>query len=73
MAHSNDIFTEEGFNKFQLFYIEAMMNDSSFPMVNRVRPIFENMTMAEFLTLSQKIFSADDSELTQQFFYFLIL
>ena len=71
--HSNDIFTEAGFNKFQLFYIEAIMNDSSFPMFNRVRPIFEKMSLEEFLTLTEKVLRADDYELTQQFFYFLIL
>jgi len=71
--HSNDIFTEAGFSKFQLFYIEAVMNDSSLPMLNRVRPIFEKMSLEEFITLSEKVFRADDYELTQQFFYFLIL
>ncbi len=71
--HSNDIFTEAGFNKFQLFYIEAVMNDSSLPMFNRVRPIFEKMSLEEFLALTEKVLRADDYELTQQFFYFLIL
>ncbi len=71
--HSNDIFTEAGFSKFQLFYIEAAMNDSSLPMLNRVRPIFEKMSFEEFITLTEKVFRADDYELTQQFFYFLIL
>jgi hypothetical protein len=71
--HFNDIFTEAGFSKFQLFYIEAVMNDSSLPMLNRLRPIFEKMSHEEFITLSEKIFAVDDYELTQQFFYFLIL
>ena len=71
--HSNDIFTEAGFSKFQLFYIEAAMNDSSMPMVNRIRPIFEKMSLDEFITFTGKVFRADDYELTQQFFYFLIL
>lgn len=71
--HSNDIFTEAGFSKFQLFYVEAIMNDSSFPLLNRVRPIFEKMTVEEFLTLAEKVNHADDYELSQQFFYFLIL
>lgn len=70
--HSNDIFTEAGFSKFQLFYIEAIMNDSS-PTFNRVRPIFEKMSHDEFLALTEKILNTDDYELTQQFFYFLIL
>ena len=72
-GHSNDIFTEAGFNKFQLFYVEAIMNDSSFPMLNRVKPIFEKMTLEEFNVLVNKISKADDYELYQQFFYFLIL
>jgi hypothetical protein len=72
-GHANDIFSEIGFDKFQLFYVEAIMNDSSFPMLNRVRPIFEKMTHDEFICLVEKIFKADDYELYQQFFYFLIL
>jgi len=71
--NSNDIFTEAGFSKFQLFYVEAIMNDSSFPLLNRVRPIFEKMSMEDFLNLSEKVKKADDYELSQQFFYFLIL
>lgn len=72
-GHSNDIFAEAGFSKFQLFYVEAVINDSSFDMVNRVRPIFEKMSLDEFLSFSGKVLNADDYELTQQFFYFLIL
>jgi len=72
-GHSNDIFTEAGFTKFQLFYIEAAMNDSSVPMLNRVRPIFEKMSFEEFTALTEKVFRTDDYELTQQYFYFLIL
>jgi hypothetical protein len=71
--HSNDIFTEAGFNKFQLFYVEAMMNDSSFPILNRVRDIFESMSKEEFFKLTDKAMKSDDYELSQQFFYFLIL
>jgi hypothetical protein len=72
-GHSNDIFTEAGFNKFQLFYVETIMNDSSFPMLNRVKPIFEKMTLDEFHILVDKISKTDDYELYQQFFYFMIL
>ncbi len=71
--HSNDIFTEAGFSKFQLFYVEAMMNDSSCPFINRVRPLFENMSMEEFISLTEKVIKLDDYDLSQQFFYFLIL
>jgi hypothetical protein len=71
--HSNDIFTEAGFSKFQLFYVEAMMNDSSFPLLNRVRDIFENISKEEFFKLTEKSMKSDDYELSQQFFYFLIL
>ncbi len=71
--HSNDIFTEAGFSKFQLFYVEAMMNDSSTPFLNRVRDIFENISKEEFFILTEKAMKSDDYELSQQFFYFLIL
>ena len=72
-GHSNDIFTEAGFSKFQLFYVEVMMNDSSWPFINRVRPLFEKMSIDEFITLTEKVMNVDDYDLTQQFFYFLIL
>lgn len=71
--HSNDIFSEVGFNNFQLFYVEAVINDSSFDMVNRVRPIFEKISLEEFIIFSRKVMDAGDFEMTQQFFYFLIL
>ena len=71
--HLNDIFTDAGFSKFQLFYVEAMMNDSSCPFINRIRPLFEKMSMDEFINLTEKIIKVDDYELSQQFFYFLIL
>lgn len=71
--HPNDIFIDAGFSRFQLFYIEAIMNDSSFPMVNRVKTIFENLSLDEFLGFVEKVFSVDDYEVSHQFFYFLIL
>ena len=71
--HSNDIFSEAGFSKFQLFYVEAMMHDSSSPFLNRVKDIFENISKDEFFELTEKAMKSDDYELSQQFFYFLIL
>lgn len=60
-------------SKFSVFYAEAIVNDSSLPMLNRVRPIFEKMTREEFVHLIDNIQGADDYEIFQQFFYFLIL
>ncbi len=64
---------EEGYKKFQLFYVEALMHDSSFPQLNRIRPLFEKLTLEEFLELVDNVFRENDYELTQQFLYFLIL
>lgn len=58
---------------FHLFYVEAIMNDSSFPQINRIRPIFQDLTFEEFIELVDKVFSSEDYELTQQFLYFLML
>jgi hypothetical protein len=63
----------DGIDRFQLFYVEAIMNDSSFPQINRIRPIFQNLTIDEFIELVEKVFSSGDYELTQQFLYFLML
>jgi hypothetical protein len=60
-------------DKFQIFYTEAIMQDSSFPQITRIKPIFENITLDEFIELVEKIFNEHDYELTQQFLYFLIL
>lgn len=62
-----------GVEKFQLFYTEAIMQDSSFPQINKIKPIFEKITLDEFIELVEKVFSEEDYELTQQFLYFLIL
>lgn len=60
-------------DRFHLFYIEAIMNDSSFPQINRIRPIFQKLNFEEFIELVDKVFSSEDYELTQQFLYFLML
>ncbi len=61
------------FSRYQLFYIEAILNDSSFPLIHRIRPIFENITLDDFIDLVDKVFTAEDYEVTQQFVYFLML
>ncbi len=60
-------------SRYQLFYIEAIMSDSSFPQINKVKPIFENITLDEFLELVDNVFASDDYEVNQQFIYFLML
>jgi len=64
---------DQNFNRFQLFYLEAIMQDSSFPHINKIRPMFETISQEDFIALVEKVFSKDDYELTQQFLYFLIL
>ncbi len=61
------------FNRFQLFYLEAIMQESAFPQINRIKPLFESITLEDFMALVDKVLSQDDPELTQQFLYFLIL
>lgn len=62
-----------GIEKFQLFYTEAIMQDSSFPHINKIKPLFEKLTLDEFIELVERVFNEKDYELTQQFLYFLIL
>ncbi len=62
-----------GLDKFQLFYTEAIMQDSSFPQINKIKPIFEKLSLDEFIEMVQRIFDEEEYELTQQFLYFLIL
>ena len=64
---------KEGYEKFRLFYVEAIMHDSSFPQLNKIRPIFEQITLDEFISLVDNVFNENDYELTQQFLYFLLL
>jgi len=67
------IIIDKDFNRYQLFYIEAILNDSSFPQINKIRPIFDNITLDDFIDLVDKVFAAEDYEVTQQFVYFLLL
>lgn len=60
-------------DRFHLFYVEAIMHDSSFPQIHRVRPVFENITLDEFIDLIEKSINTTEYEVTQQFLYFLLL
>ncbi len=60
-------------DKFHLFYVEALMQDSSFPQICRIKPIFEDMTRHEFIDIIARMVETNDYELTQQFLYFLLL
>ena len=64
---------DKDFNRYQLFYIEAILNDSSFPQINKVKPIFCNISLDAFIELVEKVFSSEDYEVAQQFIYFLML
>ena len=69
---NNDLDNKD-FSRYQLFYIEAILNDSSFPQINKIRPIFNNISLDEFIELVDKVFAAEDYEVSQQFVYFLML
>ena len=60
-------------DRYNLFYVEAIMHDSSFPQINRIRQIFENITIDEFIDMVNKTIQANDYEVMQQFLYFLLL
>ena len=64
---------DSNISRYQLFYLEAIMTDSSFPQINKIRPIFLNITLDEFIELVDKVFENDDYEVVQQFVYFLML
>lgn len=64
---------DQDFNRYQLFYIEAILNDSSFPQINKIRPIFSDISLDDFISLVDKVFSSEDYEVAQQFVYFLML
>lgn len=73
MNEEIDNITISGIERFQVFYTEAIMQDSSFPQINKIKPVFEKITLDEFIDLVEKVFNEEDYELTQQFLYFLIL
>jgi hypothetical protein len=58
---------------FHLFYVEAIMQDTAFPQINKIKPIFESLTLDEFIDLVEKIFATNDYDVTTQFLYFLLL
>jgi len=64
---------DKGISRYQLFYLEAIMTDSSFPQINKIRPIFSNISLDEFIDLVDQVFKNSDHEVAQQFVYFLVL
>ncbi len=60
-------------DRYQLFYIEAIMSDTAFPEIGRIRPLFDNLSLPEFIELIDKIFESGDYDAAQQFLYFLML
>lgn len=61
------------YDHFRIFCSEVLANDSGFPQINRIKPIFEKITIDEFMDLVEKVFEKKDYDLTTQFFYFLLL
>jgi hypothetical protein len=60
-------------NKYQIFYDEIILNDSILPSVNKIRSIFEEITLDEFIVFVDNIFASEDFELTQLFIYYFVL
>jgi hypothetical protein len=61
------------YDHFRIFCSEVLANESGFPQINRIKPIFEKLTLDEFMGLADKVFEKEDYDLTTQFFYFLLL
>ena len=60
-------------DKYQIFCDEVISNDSILPSVNKIRSIFEDITLDEFIVFVDNIFSSEDFELTQLFVYYFFL
>ena len=60
-------------NKYQIFCSEVILTESILPPVNKVRSIFESLTLDEFIVFVDKVFSSGDYELTQLFIYYFVL
>ncbi len=58
---------------YDLFYVEAIMQDSSLLQIYKIKPIFEKITCEEFISLTEKVLNSNDYEMSQQFIYFLML
>ena len=60
-------------DKYQLFYTEAIMPASVIPSINRIKTIFENMSLDEFIDLINTIMANNDHETFNVFLYYVIL
>ena len=60
-------------NKYQLFYTEAIMPASVIPSINRIKIIFENMSLDEFIDLINTIMANNDHETFNIFLYYVML
>lgn len=61
------------YDHFRIFCKEVLANESGFPQISRIKPIFEKMSHDEFIILVEKVLGKNDYDLTTQFFYFLLL
>jgi hypothetical protein len=60
-------------NNYQLFYTEAIMPASVIPSINRIKTIFKNMSLDEFIDLINTIMTKNDHETFNVFLYYVIL
>ncbi|MCL1865090.1 MAG: hypothetical protein FWF73_04690 [Spirochaetes bacterium] len=60
-------------SRFQIFYNEVILNDPIIPPVNKVRSLFADITIEEFILFVDKVFTLEDNELMQHFIYYFIL
>ena len=59
--------------KYHQFYIEALLKDSTVPQITKIRPIYQNLTLDEFIDIINKMVDSNDHDMFQQFLYYLLL
>jgi hypothetical protein len=70
MSAANDL---TAITPFQTFYNEVILNDPDMPPINKIRSIFADITLDDFIIFVDGIFSSEDNELMQQFIYYFVL
>ncbi len=60
-------------NYYKIFFVEALLQDSELPQINKIKPIFKQLSLDDFIKLVEKVFDSNDNDITSQFLYFLLL
>ncbi|MCP4136708.1 MAG: hypothetical protein GY754_37410 [bacterium] len=63
----------EPINKYRLFYAEAVLCDSPIPPVEKVKEIFLNLSLDEFIDMIKNMLKENDHETFQLFLYYVLI